>query len=68
MITIPANAPYQVPCERFSLYAAESTQISISIDGTNWTNQGEPFQGTKCFKDNPRSLFIKGDHELKLAY
>lgn len=68
MINITANHQFQVPCEKFSLYAAESTQLSISIDGTHWTNFGEAFSGTKVFKDNPRSLFLKGDHDLGLAY
>lgn len=68
MINIEANHQFQVACERFSLYAAESTQLSISIDGTNWTPFGETFTGTKVFKDNPRSLFLKADHDLKLAY
>lgn len=68
MINITANHQFQVPCERFSLYAAEATQLSISIDGTNFTNFGEPITGTVVYKDNPRGLFIKGDHDLGLSY
>lgn len=68
MINITANHQFQVPCEKFSLYAEEATQVSISIDGTNWTNFGEPITGTVVFKDNPRGLFLKGDHDLGLSY
>lgn len=68
MISISANQKFQVPCDKFSLYAGESTQISISADGTNFTNFGEPISGTVVYKDNPRGLFIKGDHDLGLSY
>lgn len=68
MISIEANQKFQVPCDKFSLYAGEATQLSISIDGTNWSNFGEPITGVVVYKDNPRGLFIKGDHELGLSY
>lgn len=68
MISIEANHQFQVPCERFSLYAAESTQISISANGTDFTAFGDAFTGTKVFKDNPRGLFLKADHDIGLSY
>lgn len=68
MINISANQKFQVPCEKFSLFATNSTQLYISIDGTNWTQFDEPFVGTQVFSDNPRGLFIKADHDVSLAY
>lgn len=66
--TITANTQFQVPCVRFSIYAAESAQMSISADGTHFTNFGDAFSGTKVFKDNPINLFIKFDKDITLAY
>lgn len=69
MISIIAGRAYQVPCEKFSVYAATaSTQMSISIDSTNWTTFGDPFQGVKVFKDNPRGLFIKFSEDVSISY
>lgn len=69
MIPITANRAYQVPCEKFSVYApTASTQLSISIDSTNWTTFGDPFQGVKVYKDNPRGLFIKFSQDVSISY
>lgn len=68
MIPITANTNFGVPCDKFALYAAASCQLSISADGVNFTNFGDPFTGTKFFKDAPRSVYYRVSSAAGLSY
>lgn len=68
MITISANKAFMVPAEHFAVQGATEAQLTVSVDGTTYSNYGEAFTGVKVLSDMPRGLFYKCSIELKLTY
>lgn len=66
--SISANTAFSVPAERFAIYAASSCQLTVSVDGTNFSNVGDAFTGTKMFCDNNTGVIFKCSVDIKLSY
>lgn len=67
MKTLAANTALKNVWKEFAVQASESTQLSISVDGTTFTNTGDAFTGTKVFKDAPIGLFIKFNKQVYIT-
>jgi len=64
MITISANTIFKVLAPTLSLQAvtaADTVQLSYSVDGVTFTNAESTFTGTQSFSENVTGLFLKVD-------